>query len=126
MEMRRTECAFQKSSKALWLWFEGVSRQATLYKNRNRDTAWFGIIDKDWRSLKKFGPEMSPGKKPAAKEAEGPPCCSGGNCKLAHDSMIIPSGVSRMRSRYDVGRRECDPLRSDSRVVIAMRVSCPV
>ena len=53
MEMRRTECAFQKSSKALWLWFEGVSRQATLYKNRNRDTAWFGIIDKDWRILKK-------------------------------------------------------------------------
>ena len=28
--------------------FEGIFRQATMYKNRNRDTAWFAIIDKDW------------------------------------------------------------------------------
>ena len=28
--------------------FEGIFRQATLYKQRNRDTAWFAIIDQDW------------------------------------------------------------------------------
>lgn len=32
--------------------FEGIFRQATVYKNRNRDTAWYSIIDKEWPELK--------------------------------------------------------------------------
>jgi len=32
--------------------FEGVFRQATVYKNRNRDTAWLAIIDSDWPRLR--------------------------------------------------------------------------
>jgi RimJ/RimL family protein N-acetyltransferase len=28
--------------------YEGTFRQATLYKGRNRDTAWFSITDKEW------------------------------------------------------------------------------
>jgi len=28
--------------------FEGTFRQATVYKGRNRDTAWFSITDKEW------------------------------------------------------------------------------
>lgn len=32
--------------------FEGIFRQATLYKQRNRDTAWFSIIDLEWPALK--------------------------------------------------------------------------
>ncbi|WP_135501171.1 GNAT family N-acetyltransferase [Roseovarius aestuariivivens] len=31
--------------------FEGVFVQATLVKGRNRDTAWFAVIDKDWPAL---------------------------------------------------------------------------
>lgn len=31
--------------------YEGIFRQATLYKGRSRDTAWFAIIDKDWPAL---------------------------------------------------------------------------
>ena len=31
---------------------EGVFRQATIYKDRNRDTAWFSVIDADWPQLK--------------------------------------------------------------------------
>ena len=31
---------------------EGIFRQATMYKNRNRDTAWFSIIDSEWPALK--------------------------------------------------------------------------
>ena len=31
--------------------FEGVFRQATVYKGRNRDTAWFSITDSEWRTL---------------------------------------------------------------------------
>ena len=32
--------------------FEGIFRQATIYKNRNRDTAWYSMIDKEWPALK--------------------------------------------------------------------------
>jgi len=31
--------------------FEGVFRQATISKGRNRDTAWFAMIDKEWPPL---------------------------------------------------------------------------
>jgi RimJ/RimL family protein N-acetyltransferase len=33
--------------------FEGIFRQATIYKGRNRDTAWFAITDKDWPAIKR-------------------------------------------------------------------------
>jgi RimJ/RimL family protein N-acetyltransferase len=32
--------------------FEGTFRQAIIYKNRNRDTAWYAIIDKEWPRLR--------------------------------------------------------------------------
>jgi RimJ/RimL family protein N-acetyltransferase len=31
---------------------EGVFRQATVYKGRNRDTAWFSILDTEWPALR--------------------------------------------------------------------------
>ena len=31
--------------------FEGVFRQAAVYKQRNRDTAWYSIIDGEWPAL---------------------------------------------------------------------------
>ena len=33
--------------------YEGTFRQATVYKGRNRDTAWFSIIDTEWPPLQK-------------------------------------------------------------------------
>ena len=36
----------------LGLSFEGIFRQATVYKGRSRDTAWFAAIDKEWPALK--------------------------------------------------------------------------
>jgi RimJ/RimL family protein N-acetyltransferase len=33
--------------------FEGIFRQATVYKNRNRDTAWYSIIDTEWPNLRR-------------------------------------------------------------------------
>jgi RimJ/RimL family protein N-acetyltransferase len=30
--------------------YEGKFRQAIVYKNRNRDTTWFAVIDADWRA----------------------------------------------------------------------------
>lgn len=32
--------------------FEGIFRQAVVYRGRNRDTAWYAIIDADWPALK--------------------------------------------------------------------------
>ena len=32
--------------------FEGIFRQAVVYKGRNRDTAWYSVIDADWPNLK--------------------------------------------------------------------------
>jgi hypothetical protein len=32
--------------------FEGIFRQATIYKQRNRDTAWFSIVDSEWPGIK--------------------------------------------------------------------------
>ena len=32
--------------------FEGIFRQHFIIKNRNRDTAWFAMIDKDWHHIK--------------------------------------------------------------------------
>ena len=31
--------------------FEGVFRQASVYKGRNRDTAWYSVIDLEWPAL---------------------------------------------------------------------------
>ncbi|KAJ9620646.1 hypothetical protein H2203_007855 [Taxawa tesnikishii (nom. ined.)] len=33
--------------------FEGVFRQHMIYKGRNRDTAWFSILDREWEARKK-------------------------------------------------------------------------
>lgn len=31
--------------------FEGIFRQAAVYKGRNRDTAWYSVIDREWPAL---------------------------------------------------------------------------
>ena len=33
--------------------YEGMFRQATVYKGRNRDTCWFSILDREWPALKR-------------------------------------------------------------------------
>ena len=43
----------KKAALRLGFKFEGIFRQATIYKNRNRDSAWYSIIDKEWKKHKK-------------------------------------------------------------------------
>src|SRR3546814_4028492 len=43
----------RKAAERLGFTFEGIFRQATTYKGRNRDTAWFSIIDAEWPPLKR-------------------------------------------------------------------------
>jgi RimJ/RimL family protein N-acetyltransferase len=45
--------ASRRAAERLGFGFEGVFRQATICKGRNRDTAWYSIIDTQWPALKK-------------------------------------------------------------------------
>ena len=44
--------ASRKAALRLGFLFEGIFRQATLYKGRNRDTAWYSILDREWPMVK--------------------------------------------------------------------------
>ncbi len=48
----RFNAASRGATQRLGLSFEGVFRQATIYKGRNRDTAWFAAIDSEWPALR--------------------------------------------------------------------------
>ncbi|MDH2327515.1 GNAT family protein [Cereibacter sp. SYSU M97828] len=41
----------RRAAQRLGLSYEGTFRQATVYKQRNRDTAWFAAIDGEWPAL---------------------------------------------------------------------------
>jgi len=43
----------RKAALRLGFTFEGIFRQATVYKGRNRDTAWYSVIDREWPQLEK-------------------------------------------------------------------------
>jgi len=42
----------RRAAQRLGLSYEGVFRQATVVKGRNRDTAWFAAIDAEWPALR--------------------------------------------------------------------------
>lgn len=42
----------RRAAERLGFSYEGTFRQALMYKGRNRDTAWYAIIDKDWPVIK--------------------------------------------------------------------------
>jgi RimJ/RimL family protein N-acetyltransferase len=44
--------ASRAAAQRLGLSFEGIFRQATVYKGRNRDTAWYAAIDSEWPALR--------------------------------------------------------------------------
>lgn len=44
--------ASRAAAERLGLSFEGVFRQATVYKGRNRDTAWYAATDAEWPALR--------------------------------------------------------------------------
>lgn len=41
-----------KAAKRFGFQFEGIFRQAAVSKGRNRDTAWFSILDSEWPAIK--------------------------------------------------------------------------
>jgi RimJ/RimL family protein N-acetyltransferase len=47
--LNQPSCA---AASRLGFLFEGIFRQATMYKRRNRDTAWYSILDREWPSAR--------------------------------------------------------------------------
>ncbi|TNF90415.1 MAG: N-acetyltransferase [Gammaproteobacteria bacterium] len=43
----------RRAAERLGFSYEGIFRQALVYKGRNRDTAWYSVIDKDWPAIRK-------------------------------------------------------------------------
>ena len=43
----------RRAAQRLGFSYEGVFRQMTINKGRNRDTAWFAIIDKEWAEIER-------------------------------------------------------------------------
>jgi RimJ/RimL family protein N-acetyltransferase len=41
----------RRAAERLGFAFEGIFRQAIIYKGRSRDTAWYSILDRDWPAL---------------------------------------------------------------------------
>ena len=55
------------AARRLGFQFEGIFRQALVYKGRNRDTAWFAVTDRDWPALRAgFERWLDPGNFDAA------------------------------------------------------------
>jgi RimJ/RimL family protein N-acetyltransferase len=42
----------RRAADRLGFVYEGTFRQATIYKGRNRDTAWYSIIDNEWPAVR--------------------------------------------------------------------------
>jgi RimJ/RimL family protein N-acetyltransferase len=53
--------ASRRAAQRLGFSYEGIFRQAAVVKGRNRDTAWFAVIDAEWPGLKEaFRAWLSP------------------------------------------------------------------
>lgn len=69
--------------------FEGIFRQATVVKGRNRDTAWYAVIDRDWPALQAaFIRWLQPGNFDAA-----------GRQRLALSALTAPLLAERRSTR---------------------------
>ena len=53
--------ASRRAAQRLGFSYEGIFRQAAVVKGRNRDTAWFAVIDAEWPALREaFAAWLSP------------------------------------------------------------------
>lgn len=51
----------RRAAQRLGFSYEGIFRQHMVYKGRNRDTAWFSVVDREWPALREaFAAWLSP------------------------------------------------------------------
>ncbi len=59
----------RRAAQRLGFSYEGIFRQATVVKGRNRDTAWFAITDQEWPALRvAFQRWLSPENQPSGTQ----------------------------------------------------------
>ncbi len=57
----------RRAGQRLGFSYEGIFRQAVVVKGRNRDTAWFSVVDREWPALREaFAAWLSPSNFDAA------------------------------------------------------------
>ena len=65
--------ASRRAAARLGFVYEGTFRQATIYKGRNRDTAWYSILDSEWPRLRTaFEAWLQPANFDEAETSVGP------------------------------------------------------
>ena len=81
----------RRAAKRFGFTFEGIFRQHFIVKGRNRDTAWFSIIDKEWPAIREGVPGLAQGRefrrrRPAESQVDNVACPraeAGGGCTAA-------------------------------------------
>jgi hypothetical protein len=62
MEVRGADTRSRRAAERFGFTFEGVFRQHMMVKGRNRDSAWFSVIDGDWPDVRAaFESWLAPG-----------------------------------------------------------------
>ena len=74
--------ASRAAAERLGFTYEGTFRQADVVRGRNRDTAWFAVLDTEWPDLRAgFETWLDPANWPDG--VSGPPCRSLAACRAA-------------------------------------------
>ena len=63
----------RRAAERLGFTYEGTFRQAVVYKGRNRDTAWYSLLDNEWPAQRaRFERWLEPGNFDAAGRQHTP------------------------------------------------------
>jgi RimJ/RimL family protein N-acetyltransferase len=61
----------RSAAQRLGFSFEGIFRQASVYKERSRDTAWYAVVDSEWPALvRAFDTWLDPGNFDSSKHQQ--------------------------------------------------------
>ena len=96
----------RRAAERLGLSYEGVFRQATVYKGRNRDTAWFAAIDAEWPALRAaygawLAPAISAQKAGRLRRLGSSPCLFCRSATLGWPSVSSGSRIGTNGARID-------------------------
>ena len=83
----------RRAAERLGFTFEGVFRQHMIVKGRNRDTAWFAILDKDWPAIDAAFRKMAGGGQ--FRQRRAPAAIVAGCGSRWYQTRLTPAPVAR-------------------------------